>query len=390
MTAGAPPPGSERAIYATFALQAFASGAVLTRVPDLQVQAGLSETQLGLAFTLGALGSILSSMIAGNAALRFGTKRVNGWSIIALAVAAVFAALGTGPLGISAAFCASGVMFGFSNVAMNLEADRFEAATGTRIMNRCHGMWSIGVLASTGLGVGARAMPVPTLWHMLVMLAVVAMALLWLQPQVRPAPRRGNTHTPGSQLARPDMASVVLVLFAFVAGTAHMAANTWAVIFARDNFAAADWIDTLTLPAFLLAMTVGRLYADRWVERYGAARMGRILAAVTAVGTVALVLAPSVWVAILGFALVGLGTGPLFPLMVSAAGRSPHRPAEEAVAAAILLISATGVVTPIVFGWLAEAVGLRWSFAALLPLCAVTIALSARAARGGGSTAPKV
>jgi hypothetical protein len=46
-------------------------------------------------------------------------------------------------LGASSYTGQAGVMNSAGNIAINVEADRYEAGSSTRIMNRCHGMWSI-------------------------------------------------------------------------------------------------------------------------------------------------------------------------------------------------------------------------------------------------------
>lgn len=367
-----------RALYVTFALQAFASGVILPRVPELQAKLQLTETELGAIFTAGALGGILTSLVAGGLARRYGTKGPVLSAICVMGIANVLAALAPSAITLGAVFFCSGLGFGISNVAMNLEADRMESALKRRIMNRCHGLWSIGVLAATLVGVGARAVPVPVTWHFFAMTALIFIALGWLMANLSEAPPRGNSTAKRSALAKPDASSVLVVLFAFSASVGHMTANTWSVIFARDSFAAPDWVDTLTLPAFLGAMTVARLVADSVISRFGTVITARAMACCAALGALCLIVSQNVAMAILGFALIGLGTGPLFPMMVTAAARLKHRPPEESVAAVILLITAVATVTPIAMGALAEAFGLRAVFAVMLPLSVLSYLLARR------------
>lgn len=365
----------DASVIAVFFVQAFASGSLLTRVPDLQTHANLTEAELGFVFTVASIGGIISTLYAGKWIQRFGTKSSNLLGIVGLALVPIAAALATGVGVMAVIFFLSGLVFGVTNVAMNLEADRQEAATGRRIMNLCHGFWSVGVLFATVLGVGARAIPVSPFWHFTILFPLVVVAVLALANVLAEAPRRAKS-SPKSNLAWPDKVTLVLVLFGLSATTAHAAANIWSVIFARDLFVAADWVDTLTLPAFLLAMTLSRLFADGWVDRFGPVLTARGLILVSAIGTVAICSSPNVLIACLGFAMVGFGTGPIFPLMVSAAARYTNRPAEDAVAAVILLISATMIFMPVVMGWLVEAAGLRLMFAATLPLFALTFWIS--------------
>ena len=144
----------------------------------------------------------------------------------------------------------------------------------------------------------------------------------------------------------------------------------------RDTFQGADWTDTLTLPAFLGMMALGRWFADGWVSRFGAVRVSKTLAVVSLIGGVCVVAAPTLSVALLGFALTGVGTAALFPLMISAAAQQPGRAAEDSVAAVILLLGVVVLVVPATMGWVAETFNLRAAFALSLPLFVVTYLLS--------------
>ena len=69
------------------------------------------------------------------------------------------------------------VLFGFSltnaNIAMNVEADRVEAATGRRLINRCHGSWGVGFLLASLVGTGMVAAGLSPLTHFIVVFALV-------------------------------------------------------------------------------------------------------------------------------------------------------------------------------------------------------------------------
>ena len=65
-------------------------------------------------------------------------------------------------------FCLAlgGVCVALIEVAVNLEADRVEAQTGQRIMNRSHAFWSFGFFGASVLGAGfaqVNVSPLPIL-----------------------------------------------------------------------------------------------------------------------------------------------------------------------------------------------------------------------------------
>ena len=72
--------------------------------------------------------------------------------------------------------------------------------------------------------------------------------------------------------------------------------------------------------------------------------------------------------AALGFGLVGVGTAPLFPVMISAAATVPGVPAGQGVAIVIWLARIGFVIAPTLVGLAADTVGL--GAALIIPLAA--------------------
>ncbi len=369
------PDTARRRILWTFFVQAFAGGGLFARIPDIQLRLGLTEAELGLALAGAASGGLLSLGLSGALVGWFGTRPILIIGLPLMAAMAVAAALAPSLALLIPALLIGGMAFSVTNVAMNVEADRIEAAGGIRVMNRCHGFWSLGMLAASLIGVGARAIPVTPALHFLVILPLVLAVTAILFAAYDAAPRRGaKTRRPG--FAMPSRITLLLMAFGISASIAQSTIQNWSVIFMRDTFAAPDWIDTLTLPAFLLAMTLGRLFADGWITRFGTVAVGRGLALLAFVSALLVTLSPSLPLVILGIALQGLGTAALFPIMVTAAAEVPDRSAEENVASVILATSIVILVAPLVVGWTAETLGLRAAFALVLPFFLLTVWLA--------------
>ncbi|MNY75689.1 hypothetical protein D3C86_2150430 [compost metagenome] len=70
------------------------------------------------------------------------------------------------PLALFVLLALNGVGFSLTNIAMNVEADRVEAATGARVMNTCHGAWSVGFLLTSLLGATLRGLDVSPAIHL--------------------------------------------------------------------------------------------------------------------------------------------------------------------------------------------------------------------------------
>ncbi|MGY3684332.1 MFS family permease [Streptomyces sp. TE33382] len=124
---------------------------------------------------------------------------------------------------------------------------------------------------------------------------------------------------------------------------------------------------------FALTMTIGRLSGTMLLERLGQTRTLVMGGATAAAGMLLGALAPSAWLALVGFAVTGLGLANIFPVAVSRAGELAG---PSGVAAASTLGYGGMLLGPPAIGFLAD-----WSS---LPVALTTVALLAAAAAALG------
>ena len=108
-------------------------------------------------------------------------------------------------------------------------------------------------------------------------------------------------------------------------------------------------------------------------------RTGSLMAAT---GIALALLIPWAPLAIIGFALVGAGLSSVFPIVISAAGRSSDNSSGNAIAAVATCGYVGFLVGPPSIGILAQAAGLR---AALLLIVALSLLAAALSPRVGGA-----
>ncbi|MBL8593877.1 MAG: MFS transporter [Devosia sp.] len=358
-----PPP-----IVIVFFLHALAQGGMFSRIPDMQLALGLNEAQLGLALLGQPAGAILSFLVSSQVVERVGTRTVMLTTIPLLALVLVGIALAPSLILMGVGFAVFGAAFALSNIALNVEADRVEAASGRRLMNTCHGIWSIGVLTASLIGTAMRGFDISPAVHFAVILVpvLVGMALFGLPMQPAPARPHSSART-GFRIALPTPMTLLLLGYAFGASLLEGGLRNWSVIFMRDSFVAPDWVDTLTLPAFMTAQSVGRLLADRAVHRWGPVQLARGLTVTALIGLLLVVFSPNLIVALCGFTLIGFGVCVSFPLSTSAAARLGDRPASENVAALTMSQQLLLLGAPALLGWIASTASIRITFAVLLP-----------------------
>jgi MFS family permease len=126
------------------------------------------------------------------------------------------------------------------------------------------------------------------------------------------------------------------------------------------------------------AMTLSRLVGDRVVDRFGPTATARAGALLAAAGITGGLLLSDVAGVVVGFGLVGLGIGSVFPLAFRAAGRLPGQPAGTAIAMVSLIARFGFLVAPPLVGTLAELASLRAALGMVAVAALVVAALSGR------------
>ncbi len=134
------------------------------------------------------------------------------------------------------------------------------------------------------------------------------------------------------------------------------AVSDWGALHLREDLGAAPGLAAAGYAAFALAEACGRLAGSTLLARLGQTRVLVYGGLVTFAGMIAAALSPVLPLALVGFALAGLGVANAFPTAMARVGvlAGPH-----GVATASTLGYAGFLLGPPVIGFLAGAVSLR-------------------------------
>jgi MFS family permease len=210
---------------------------------------------------------------------------------------------------------------------------------------------------------------------LIVPFAVVGVALVL--GRFDPAPMRtGGSTDKSPRFAAPTLGIMVLVAVTLAAMVMEGAYMDWSAIYMTKIFGAAPFLAAMAVAVGAGAQAITRLFADNFVERYSPTLVARVLLAIVGVGVVLVYMAPSEWVALTGFALLGMGTSAIFPLAMSAAAQRTDRPAALNVAALAQISFITFLVAPPALGFVAEHFGLRWSFGIGMPFVILSFVMA--------------
>ena len=367
-----------RRVFAAFFLYAFSFGGFFPRLAELQRSMGIGESALGLGLIGVACGTLFSLSFAGRLVERVGHRFTLLALMPVLPVFYALAAHANGALALFLCLLPAGLCIGAIELVVNLEADRVEHQSGRRIMNRAHAFWSFGFFGAGLLGALAARVGIPASWHLAGVVPLSALLILLFLGRFEDAPHRsGSNDEPTHHFARPTLAIVALVVFSLSGMVLEGAGIDWSAIYMRDVFAAAPFVSGLAVATGAFAQGLTRYVADGFVERHSPVAIARALLGVLGVGTLMVTFAQSPAMAMLGFALMGVGTSVMFPLAMSAAAQRSDRPAATNVAALAQTAFVSFLLAPPLLGFVAEHLGIRWTFGLGLPLVLLSLAVSA-------------
>jgi fucose permease len=371
---------AHRATLAEFFALGVAAAALGVHVPSIKQHYGLDEASLSLALLSAAGGGVLCLMVAGRIIGRFGARRTTIAAGLVLGAAlSLLLAFDRLPA-LVAVMLVFGAAVGLFDVAINAEGTHLEERLGRKIVSTLHGMWSLGGMAGSAAGAALLQGGVApsTQLHLAALactLVAVLAGLAMLPVHVHAPPPAADPAAPPH--ARPRGLLLLLGLLAALGMLAEGAMYDWSVLYVHKDLGAAPAVAALGYSSFSAAMAITRFGGDWMRARLAPARLlGG--SALLAAGAMALVLLwGNVWVALVGFAVVGIGMANVVPILYVAGSRvrgvSP--------ATGIALVSSMGyfgmVAGPPVVGGVAHFASLTWGLG-LVVVAALLLAWGAR------------
>ncbi len=351
-------------------------GSWLPRLPEIRDRLEIDLGTLGLTLALGGLGSLVGSAFSGVVVARLGARRsaiVTGASLFVL-----IPLLAVVP---SAAFfslllAAMGVLDAQADVGMNAVGVRIEEAVGRSIMTRLHGLWSLGTLV--GAGVSALAVLAgiglgPQLASVSVVGVVIVLLARPLVPESEPRPRIGG---------RSGRLALGLMIAGGTAVFVEGAPLDWSALHLRDDLGSSAALAGVGVVVYTTGMLAGRLAGDHVVDRLGP--LTTIYAGLTLAlaSTGLVVIADHAGLALIGFALWGLGISVVVPVLYKLAGS--HRSFNEGSGLAALTVGTRFgfMVAPALVGAAATAWSLPAALAVVVGVAVVASALTIRLTLG--------
>jgi predicted MFS family arabinose efflux permease len=341
-----------------FFIAGFGMAAWAPLVPFAKTRANIDDGMLGLLLLCLGAGSIVSMPLAGALAARFGCRLVIALSTGLICLTLPFLATVSVLPQLVACLLIFGAGVGCLDVSMNIQAVIVERASGQTMMSGFHGLFSLGGIAGAAgitLLLGAGASP---LMAVLFVIAGMAAALALSASHLLPY----GSKTEGPTFALPHGPVLFIGVLCFILFLTEGALLDWSAVFLTSVRGMDASQAGFGYATFALAMTTGRLTGDRVVRRVGPIRIV-IFGALCAAAGVALATLISSWqVALLGYALVGLGCSNIVPVLFSSVGRQTIMAENVAIPAITTLGYAGILVGPAAIGFVSHSTNLQTAF----------------------------
>lgn len=371
------------AVSAGFFAQGLVFSAIITQVPRLQDRFDFGEGTVTTVLVMVAVLSGVGSVIAGSVAVRRTSATALTGALLAIALGTFLIALAPTFGLLVAAFAAYGLGLGAVDAGMNMQGVRVQASLGRSVMGGFHGWWSVGGIVGALYASGAAALDVPVLISLTVVAAVTGVLSMLTAPHLV----RAREIDPGQSSENPDLpwrpvlvfGAVILLFYAADTGTL-----TWSSVYLDEALQATAFVVPLGYAAYQGGALVSRFGGDLLVRRHGAAWVVRVATGVGVLGLAAVVAAPAPAIAIIGFAVTGLGLAILAPLAFAALSASVPPAAVDVAIARMNIANYVGAILGGgIIGAAASSGFLRWAF--VIPLALVPLLwLSVRSFRSPG------
>lgn len=360
-------------------VQFFSSGFVFAtwgvHIPTVKAHYGVNEAELGLAMLAAGIGALLGLTQASRWIGRHGARRMAGLCgatyallLAGLLMMPAYAAL----LGLLAVF---GIVTSVFDVSINTEAAQLELRGGKPLMSGMHGMFSLGGMVGAVTGGAVLAAGLDPQSHLIGVAALMALAIglssRWMLPSEATAFAGGGD---GFRLPRGTLA--LLGLLAALGLIAEGAIYDWSVLYLQQELGSPQKQATLAYASFSAAMAAARFGGDAMRARFAPAVLLRGSALLAAASMTLVLVTHLPWLALVGFAGVGVGFANVVPILFAASARVPGVEPARGIAAVSAAAYLGFMAGPPVIGFLAQISSLT---AALYVVVAFAAALAAAA-----------
>jgi MFS family permease len=334
-----------------------------SRIPDIQQQLQLSNAELGAVLFSISAGLVLALPLSSWLVAKFTSEKMMTVSTIIFAVIIALLPLAPSVVVLAILLFLFGALRNLVSMSANTNSIEVQRLFSKPVVSTFHGIWSMACFVGVAIGglmISTRVLP---LWHFLGVAVLIIIGVFFFKRKDRGVEMSSEKKP---FFVKPDRHLFLLGLVAFGAMFCESSMFDWSINYYDKVIEADKDYVTFGYSSFIIMMTGGRLIGDRFIARFGPMNILWFNGFLMTTGFLLVISFPTVFLASLGFALVGLGSSIMVPIAYSLAGKSAKMPAGYAIAS-ITMVGYIGFLSsPLVIGGLAEKFGMQTAFAILI------------------------
>ncbi|MER6600473.1 MFS transporter [Streptomyces parvus] len=375
----------------SFGVQGVAFALLVTRIPAIQDQYGISDGLLPVFLAavpiLAGAGSVATEKVVA----RVRPSVVLRWAQPLVLLALLGVGAGRELWHVAVALGVFGLAVGALDASMNMLGVSLQRAYGRSIMTGFHAAFSLGGIAGASLAWAGARWELSLLASYLPVVAVLLPAALvgsrWYTEGKGVAGKGaegtqvgagagagaggGSGSAGGAALSFKLLLPLCLIMtFAYIGDST---VSNWSAKYLQDVLGSSEQLATVPYNVYMVTTLLGRAVGDLGVRRFGAVAVVRGGSLLAAGGFAVVAVAPGAWVGMLGFTMLGFGLCVIVPQTFAAAGRMFPGDSDAAVAR----LNIFNYVGFLVGSPLVGALGDAWSYrgAMLVPMVLVLATL---------------
>ncbi|RAW02955.1 MFS transporter [Pseudochryseolinea flava] len=329
-----------------------------SRIPNLKNIFQLSYAELGTILLTMPIASMIGLPISGWLVARFDSR-------VPLSIA--FTLLGVSVFGIAFSpkvifLVMSLGVFSFSlrilNVSMNTQAITLQKMFDKKINGSFHGLWSTGGIVGLLFATLLLRWNIPMNIHLSIIAAITIVTTIVTYRFLVTNDRA----TSGNKIifGKPDPYIGYLGLLIFFAAICEGGMFDWSGQYFHDVIGVEVYTTGHLL--FMVWMALARFASDYLIVKLGMPKMYALSALLIIVGIFIAIVFPYYWPTLIGFSLVGFGTGPVIPMTFLLAGGSRKYSTGMAVSLLATYSIVGMLIGPPLIGYISEALNLKLAF----------------------------
>ncbi|WCT10160.1 MFS transporter [Mucilaginibacter jinjuensis] len=355
-----------------FFISGFSYSAWAARIPTIKHNLHLNEAQLGAILFALPVGLMLTMPLTNYLLGKYSSRAIMLLGALSFNLMLCFVGFAAAPWQLVIILFGFGSARNLFNLSTNAQAVSVQKLYDKSIITTFHGIWSIAGFAGAALGYIMVSFNVATNWHLpIVGVSMMALSLFAFSNTLYEPVVKIQERKPVFSL--PDKFLIKFSVIAFVSMACENTMYDWSGIYFEKAVHSSKPTATAAFVFYMVAMTSGRFLGDKLVSRIGIKRILFYSGILISTGLLIAVLLPYTVPAIIGFIFTGLGVSCIVPLIYSLASKSTSMSSARALAS-ISTISYLGfLIVPPMVGFIAEAAGIRFSFAVIAMMGSIVI-----------------